>query len=293
MMQKKPLHSPPTKSRPCPPGKEAIAGLYLSFAYSGYGLLCYSAGEAFRNRGARLPMHDGKMTFRSVSRTHTGLVRSHNEDSLVERSDVGLWAVSDGMGGHAAGDVASGLVVAALGQLPRDRLSPDGVREALDGVNDDLLARSSGAQDRTMGATVTVMGSNGSSYFCLWAGDSRLYRLRNAKLTQLTRDHRFIQDLLDSGRITEAEARSHPRRNVITRAVGVAKVLELEGCDGTIEAGDVFLLVTDGVTGACTDEEILTALTGKSLDEAADDIVSRCLDHGAPDNLTLLLIGKS
>ena len=238
-------------------------------------------------------MHDGKMTFRSVSRTHTGLVRSHNEDSLVERSDVGLWAVSDGMGGHAAGDVASGLVVAALSQLPRDRLSPDGVREALDGVNDDLLARSSGAQDRTMGATVTVMGSNGSSYFCLWAGDSRLYRLRKGKLTQLTRDHRFIQDLLDSGRITEAEARIHPRRNVITRAVGVAKELELEGCDGTIEPGDVFLLVTDGVTGACTDEEILTALTGKSLDEAADDIVGRCLDHGAPDNLTLLLIGKT
>jgi len=236
-------------------------------------------------------MHDGKTTFRSVSRTHTGLVRSHNEDALVERSDVGLWAVSDGMGGHSAGDVASGLVVAAIRQLSPDRLSPDGIREALEAVNDDLLARSaSGGQDRTMGATVTVLGSDGASFFCLWAGDSRLYRLRKGTLSQLTRDHRFIQDLLDSGRITEVEARQHPRRNVITRAVGVAKELELDGCEGKIEPGDVFLLVTDGVTGACADDEILNALSGKSFDAAADEIVRRCLDHGAPDNLTLLLI---
>jgi serine/threonine-protein phosphatase Stp1 len=237
-------------------------------------------------------MPDSKMKFRSVSRTHTGLVRSHNEDALVERSDAGLWAVSDGMGGHSAGDVASGLVVTALRQLARDRLSPDGIRQTLQAVNDDLLARStSGGQDRTMGATVTVLGSDGAGFFfCLWAGDSRLYRLRKGKLTQLTRDHRFIQDLLDSGRITEAEARKHPRRNVITRAVGVAKELELDACDGKIEPGDVFLLVTDGVTGACTDDEILAALSGRSFDAAADEIVRCCLDHGAPDNLTLLLI---
>jgi serine/threonine protein phosphatase Stp1 len=238
-------------------------------------------------------MYDGRMTFRSVSRTHTGLVRSHNEDALVERSDVGLWAVSDGMGGHAAGDVASGLVVTALNGLSKDRISPLGISQALEGVNDDLLARTAGAQDRTMGATVTVLCSDGVNFFCLWAGDSRLYRLRKGNLAQLTRDHRFVQDLLDSGRITEDEARTHPRRNVITRAVGVAKELELDGCDGKIEPGDVFVLVTDGVTGACTDDEILTALSGKSFDAAADDIVRRCLDHGAPDNLTLLLIEKT
>jgi len=239
-------------------------------------------------------MYDSKMKFRSVSRTHTGLVRSHNEDALVERSDVGLWAVSDGMGGHSAGDVASGLVVAAIRQLSQDRVSPDGIREALGAVNDDLLARSTaGGQDRTMGATVTVFGSNGSKYFCVWAGDSRLYRLRHGKLTQLTRDHRLVQDLLDAGRITEEEARKHPRRNVITRAVGVAKDLELEGCDGEIEPDDAYLLVTDGVTGACSDEEIETALSAKSLEDAADDLVNRCLAHGAPDNLTLLVIQKA
>src|SRR5262245_16696090 len=95
-------------------------------------------GRSVPNRGAPLHMHDGKITFRSVSRTHTGLVRSHNEDSFLERSDAGLWAVSDGMGGHAAGDVASGLVVAALRALPPEYVSPDGVRGALQAVNDDL-----------------------------------------------------------------------------------------------------------------------------------------------------------
>jgi serine/threonine protein phosphatase PrpC len=239
-------------------------------------------------------MYDSKMKFRSVSRTHTGLVRSHNEDALVERSDIGLWAVSDGMGGHSAGDVASSLVVAAIRQLSPDRLSPERIREALGAVNEDLLARSTaGGQDRTMGATVTVLGLDGRNYFCVWAGDSRLYRLRDGKLTQLTRDHRLVQDLLDAGRITEEEAHKHPRRNVITRAVGVAKDLELEGCEGEIEPGDAFLLVTDGVTGACSDDEIATALSANSLEEAADDLVSRCLAHGAPDNLTLLLIQKA
>jgi serine/threonine-protein phosphatase Stp1 len=239
-------------------------------------------------------MHDGKMTFRSVSRTHTGLVRSHNEDALLDRGDVGLWAVSDGMGGHSAGDVASGLVVAAMAELPKDRVGKEGIRQALEAVNDDLLARSSaGGQDRTMGATVTVLGLDGARFFCLWAGDSRLYRLRNGELTQLTRDHRFIQDLIDAGRISEDEARTHPRRNVITRAVGVAKELMLDECDGTVEAGDTFLLVTDGVTGACSDEEILATIEGKSFDVAADDLVSRCLERGAPDNLTLMLIGRA
>ena len=238
-------------------------------------------------------MHDGKMTFRSVSRTHTGLVRAHNEDAFVERSDAGLWAVSDGMGGHSAGDVASGLVVSALDQLPKDRLSPGAVRESLIGVNNELLARTAGNHDRTMGATVTVLGADGSNFYCLWAGDSRLYVFRKGKLIQLTRDHRFIQDLLDAGRITEAEARKHPRRNVITRAVGVATELELESREGKVEPGDVFLLVTDGVTGACTDEEIADALSGNSLEDAADEIVRRCLDQGAPDNLTLLLVGNA
>src|SRR5882762_5355805 len=235
-------------------------------------------------------MHDGELKFRSVSRTHTGSVRPHNEDALIERGDIGIWAVSDGMGGHAAGDVASALVVGAIRELGPAHPTPAVVREALKGVNDELLRRAESSPERTMGATVTVLGADGGKYFCLWACDSRLYRLRGCLLTQLTHDHRYIQHLLDSGVLTEAEARQHPRRSVITRAVGVDRELKLDANEGKIEPDDMFVLVTDGVTGVCTDAEIAEAIAGKNLEEAADDIVQRCLERGAPDNLSLLLV---
>src|ERR1700687_5405069 len=228
-------------------------------------------------------MHDVKQKVRSVSRTHAGSVRPHNEDALIERGDIGIWAVSDGMGGHAAGDVASALVVSAIRELAPPHPRPAIVREALQRVNDELLRRAGSSPERTMGATVTVLGADAGNFFCLWAGDSRLYRLRGSSLTQLTHDHRYIQHLLDAGVLTEAEARQHPRRSVITRAVGVDRELKLDPNEGAIEQGDIFVLVTDGVTGVCTDAEIAEAIAGKSLKDAADDIVRRCLERGAPD----------
>lgn len=230
--------------------------------------------------------------FRSVARTHAGIVRSHNEDALIERGDIGIWAVSDGMGGHAAGDVASALVVSAIRSLSVSHATPAAVRETLKKANDDLFRRGGNSPDRTMGATVTVLGADERHFFCLWAGDSRLYLLRDTKLTQLTRDHRYIQQLLDSGILTEEQAKQHPRRNVITRAVGVARELKLDAYEGTIEPGDLFLLMTDGVTGVCSDAEIAAALSGKPLEEGADEIVRLCLERGAPDNLTLLLVQR-
>jgi serine/threonine protein phosphatase PrpC len=242
-------------------------------------------------------MHDGPMSFRSVARTHPGAVRPCNEDAVLERGEAGLWAVSDGMGGHAAGDVASALVVNFLkGLAPTGKgsTSADSVRDTLVYANNDLYTRgTSVSPDQTMGATVTVLGLDGKNFFCLWAGDSRLYRFRNWELTQLTRDHRYVQALIDSGVITEMEAANHPRRNVITRAVGVDPELRLDRLEGTVEAGDVFLLVTDGVSGACTDAEIADILRRNSLDAAADMIVERCLKHGAPDNLSLVLVAAA
>jgi serine/threonine protein phosphatase PrpC len=237
-------------------------------------------------------MHDGKLKFRSVWRTHAGCVRPHNEDALIERADIGVWAVSDGMGGHAAGDVASACVVGAIKALGGKLATAAAVRTALLKANDELFRQGAASPERTMGATVTVLGTDGKSYFCLWAGDSRLYRLRGNALAQLTKDHRYVQHLLDAGMISEAEARLHPRRNVITRAVGVDRELKLDTDEGDVWPGDIFLLLTDGVTGVCTDAEITAALTGRSLENAADDLVQRCLERGAPDNLTLLLVER-
>ena len=239
-------------------------------------------------------MHDGPMSLRSVARTHPGAVRPCNEDAVLERGDAGIWAVSDGMGGHSAGDVASASVVSFLkGLAPTGKgyTSADSVRDTLIHANKDLYTRgTSVSHDQTMGATVTVLGINGRNYFCLWAGDSRLYRFRHGTLTQLTRDHRYVQVLIDSGMLNEADAANHPRRNVITRAVGVDPELRLDFCEGTIEPGDTFLLMTDGVSGTCTDDEIAEILNRYGLEDAADRIVDHCLQHGAPDNLSLVLV---
>lgn len=240
-------------------------------------------------------MHNLKAEFQSVGRTHAGKVRACNEDSLVERADLGLWAVSDGMGGHRAGDVASALVVEEISRVDRvrpGRLS-ERVRKAILDANSELYRRGSlVSEDATMGATVTVLGTENSKFFCLWAGDSRLYRFRDGKLARLTRDHRYIQDLLDSGILQESEAENHPRRSVITRAVGIDPDLKLDSLEGDILQGDVFMLATDGVTGVVRDDELAGILGGTNLDAAADRIVSLCLQRGAPDNLTLIIVKK-
>jgi len=234
------------------------------------------------------------MRFQSAARTHPGVVRPHNEDAVLQRGEAGIWAVSDGMGGHAAGDVASALVIDSLNEVPSNGsgfASPEAVRAALAWANGELHRRgSSVSPDQTMGATVTVLGVDARNFFCLWAGDSRLYRYRNRRLSQLTHDHRYIQALIDSGLIDEEEAAKHPRRSVITRAVGVDPDLKLDLCEGPIERGDLFLLVTDGVTGVCKDDEIADILSRHDIEEAADMIVARCLQRGAPDNLSLVLV---
>jgi serine/threonine protein phosphatase PrpC len=239
-------------------------------------------------------MHHPEMSFQSVARTHPGAVRPHNEDAVLERGEAGIWAVSDGMGGHAAGDVASAVVIESLKGLPPTgdiSTSMNAVRDALSSANGDLYRRGSLlSPDRTMGATVTVLGVAAKNFFCVWAGDSRLYRFRGDRVTQLTRDHRYVQALIDSGLLNEAEVENHPRRSVITRAVGVDAELNLDHCEGLIEAGDVFLLMTDGVSGVCKDAEIADILSRYTLEDAADRIVEQCLQRGAPDNLSLILI---
>lgn len=238
------------------------------------------------------------LKFHSAGRTHVGKVRTCNEDAFVERGAVGLWVVSDGMGGLRSGDVASGMIVEALKNVQPTNgavLSDGKVRETIGRVNEELLRRGMEQSGRgTMGATVTVLLANGNNFTCLWAGDSRAYRLRNGKLEQLTRDHRYIQELLDAGVISELEARQHPKRHVITRAIGVEPTVKLDKVDGVIEPGDIFLLSTDGVTAVCDDED-LTQMIGsaESLEAACDEIVNVCLAGGAPDNLTLILIAVS
>ena len=233
------------------------------------------------------------MSFDCVSRTHVGLRRKVNEDSILVRTERGLWAVADGMGGHDAGDVASAMVAEALQRLPiiygLEQLV-DAAIEELRQVNRRLidLARS-GGHERTIGTTVVALAIADGHFHCFWAGDSRAYRVRDGAIRRISRDHSLVQDLVDAGMLAANEAEGHVNANVITRAVGVAEVLDVDSSTGDALSGDLFLLASDGLTRVVDDQEILAQLAAKSPDDAADALVDMVLARGAPDNVSLII----
>ena len=234
------------------------------------------------------------MRFECVSRTHVGLKRKFNEDSVLVETGRGLWAVADGMGGHEAGEVASAAVVDALRSLPTnpdlDVLAAEAI-EVLQRVNGELihLARSN-ASERTIGTTVVGLAIAGDRFRCFWAGDSRAYRVRDGEIMRISRDHSLVQDLVDAGMIRPEEAENHENSNVITRAVGVRDSLEVDCVSGDALPGDLFLLASDGLTRVVKDEEMLRQLEGASLEQAADRMIQTVLERGAPDNVSLVIV---
>ena len=232
------------------------------------------------------------MAFECVSRTHVGLRRKINEDSMIALTDRGLWAVADGMGGHEAGDVASGKVVEALSQLHSDTGLDAMVEQAvssLQGVNRQLIALAEAGGRRTIGTTVVGLAISGGQFRCFWAGDSRAYRVRGGAIEQISRDHSVVQDLVDAGMLDSAGARDHPNSNLITRAVGVAENLKVDIVSGEVQSGDLFLLGSDGLTRMVDDGELAAELTSNNLDAAADRLIDMVLSRGAPDNVTLII----
>lgn len=232
--------------------------------------------------------------FESVALTHVGLVRQHNEDSFLERPDIGLWAVADGMGGLAKGEVASATVVEALGAIgPADsaRALLEAVRSRLDGANAALRAMAAETDpERGMGSTVAGLAIFGGDFACFWAGDSRVYRMRDGDMDRLTRDHSFVQDLIDSGHLNPAQAEKHPYASVIQRAVGVDDTLELDFVQSRCQAGDLFLLCSDGLTRMVHDPEIEAVLADNEPEAAARILLDMVLARGAKDNVTIILV---
>ena len=233
------------------------------------------------------------MGFECISRTHVGLRRKVNEDSVMVRTDQGLWAVADGMGGHEAGDVASRKVAEALAQLPDgrdlDELTDSAVSALVD-VNADLihLARAD-HKARTIGSTVVGLAIRDGQYRCFWAGDSRAYRIRDNRIEQLSRDHSLIQGLIDAGMLSVEESKDHPDSNVITRAVGAAETLDVEVSAGDALPGDLFLLASDGLTKLVDDFELAEVISSWPPGEAADTLIDAVLARGAPDNVSLII----
>lgn len=228
----------------------------------------------------------------STGRTDRGARRKINEDSILLRPEQRVWLVADGMGGHEAGDLASGMVAKAVSAAAIDGTLAqrvDAIDAALIQVNEAIRRRAAESfGGRTMGSTVVVMAAGDRAGVCLWAGDSRLYRLRDGALSRLSSDHSEVQELFERGLLSAEEAANHPMSNVITRAVGGMSVFALDIRLFDVRPGDTFLLCSDGLYNELGDDEINAAI-GDDLDASADRLLAETLARGARDNVSLVL----
>ena len=233
----------------------------------------------------------------SYARTDVGKVRKVNEDSVLDHPDAGIWVVADGMGGHAAGDVASSSIVDNLSYINASSDANELIAAAENGlmeVNESLIQQAAERTDRqTMGSTVAVMIAFHKKCFTLWAGDSRVYRTRNGELKRITCDHSKVQDLVDDGLITEEEAERHPEANVITRAIGASRNLYIDLDMHDVKAGDRYVICSDGLYKEVAEEEINDLATQGTPEEACNALVDLTLERGSRDNVTVIVVEAS
>lgn len=230
---------------------------------------------------------------RFSARTHVGKVRKVNEDSIVALPDQRIWAVSDGMGGHDAGDFASQCVTDEIAMIraglgPAETLSE--LRGALARAHMTIVAESDRKGGATIGATVVALVLSDGHFAALWSGDSRLYKFSHGEIEMLTTDHSFVASLVENGEMTWDEAELHPRSNEILCAVGVGEELALEKLRGPIEPGDRFLICSDGLSKYATFEMLRDALDGAPIEYIADDLVALALDGGGADNISVIVV---
>ena len=233
--------------------------------------------------------HARQNLIRYGSRTDVGLVREHNEDSLVVRPP--LFVVADGMGGHAAGEVASEIAVQTLANEAPPVADADGLARAVVSANRDIIrAAREGKGRRGMGTTLTAAMIERDRLVVAQVGDSRAYLLHDGKLQRITRDHSIVADLVESGQITEEEARVHPNRSVITRALGSDPRTLPDIYEINVEAGDRLLLCSDGLSTMLLDDDIEDVmLTVPDPQRCANALVDEALEAGGFDNVTAVV----
>ena len=229
---------------------------------------------------------------RHAALTHVGLKRRLNEDAILALPEAGVWAVSDGMGGHAGGDFASQTVVESIAALPPadpgDRMR--GLREAAARAHDAIRAEAARRGANAMGATLVALLLSDRHFAAFWAGDSRIYRLRGGALEMLTTDHSLVGSLVATGQMSWDEAEDHPQSNVITRAVGVGDELALDKVRGETAAGDRFLLCSDGLTKYARGDTLRRILAAAPVETVASDLLDVALAGGAADNVSVIVV---
>ena len=229
----------------------------------------------------------------SASRSHTGLVRQVNEDACLEQPARGLWAVADGMGGHALGEFASRVAIRSLMDLPAaDSLAQcvADARERLQGANHRLRAEATTRDVPIIGTTIAALLASGRDCACLWAGDSRIYLYRAGRLRALTRDHSQVE-AARSQRAPNCDDTLHrPPANVITRALGAADTLEIDAATVEVVDGDIFLLCSDGLSNEVSEVAMEQALLPGNCRQASQALLELALQRGGHDNITVVVV---
>ncbi len=241
------------------------------------------------------PDGEHALTLRVGAATDTGRVRDHNEDSAL--AEGGVFVVADGMGGHAAGEVASGIVIETMRELvARDDLTSEDIPRQLLAANTRILdAVRSHPEQKGMGTTATglvLVAAGGSDHWVVFnVGDSRVYRWIDGTLTQMTVDHSEVQELVDAGVITDAEARVHPARNVVTRSLGTDYAYQPDTWVLPPYAGERFVICSDGLTNEVSDERLGEILQENPDPQAAsEELVRAAVEAGGRDNVTVVVV---
>lgn len=243
-----------------------------------------------------------------TGRTHVGLVRRANQDTLLLRDELGLWIIADGMGGHPGGHVASKVAVeTTVAHLATTLAESNGrhtnghtedLRRAVLQANDALHAEGDARPEyKGMGTTLIVLHIAGfpqAQAILAHVGDSRAYLHRAGVLSQLTRDHSWVEDQIRAGLLSTDDAAAHPLRHTLTRALGIDRGVEPDTLTLHLQSGDQILLCTDGLTKMLSDDEILESLAsyGEDTQAACDDLICRANERGGQDNVTVLLISE-
>ena len=227
--------------------------------------------------------------------THVGLRRELNEDTYYGDSELGLWLVADGMGGHEYGEVAAAMAREIIVTAVR---AGNSLSHAITLADEEIIRCSKRRGDSLpMGTTVVAARVNGNRFEVAWVGDSRVYLWRDGALTQISHDHSYVQELIAQGAISAAQARSHPHRNVVTQALGVTAPdqLNVETLSGELRVGMQLLLCSDGLTEEVDDRHIARILAHSecSAQECVDGLVAAALDGGGSDNITAVLVRRN
>ena len=227
-----------------------------------------------------------------ASRTHIGLVRASNQDALLLcPGKYDLYGVADGMGGHKAGDIASLMAVTLLRRFISDaKPSKERLRRGIEEANLMIYEEQLYRPDLSgMGTTLTVIWEDKRHILLGHVGDSRAYRLRNGMIRQVSQDHSMVAELVRDGLLTPAEARKHPYRNIITRALGAGETVDVDVDELDKRAGDIYLICSDGLSEYVQEEEMRDILSEHSLEEAADLMLNLALEGGGRDNVSLVV----